>query len=266
MIKKSFQYSFAIIAGASAIAGLWGYTVKDINSSWNWWAWGLVLIGAFIFLFVILYLGFCLLKHKPYNTIINGTPVKIIIGDLFAQEGWKVIPFNDRFDMQVDDKIIAMNSLNGILIKEKGIDQNELKNTICEAINDTSKLKPVLYGEKMVFPLGRLIPFKEYLLLSFSHFDDQNVAFLNIGEYEQMLFCMWEEMRRVYAAKPVAIPFIGTGITKIEGVSEKNYTEMLKCILCTFKRSNFQTDHGINIVLTQKTIEKVDMNIIKEEF
>lgn len=265
-IKMSIQYSFSIIAGLNTIAGLWGYAIKDINSSWSWWKWGLVLLVALIVLSAIIYGIICLSKHKPYRTVINGKSVEIMVGDLFSETGWKVIPFNDRFDTQVDDIIIAHNSLNGKMIDTYVSNMDELKTAIRSAPNDVSKFKPVLSGDKYIYPLGRLIPYNDFLMLSFSHFDDQNQAYIGIGEYEQMLIRMWSEMRRVYAAKPISIPLIGTGITTIEGVSEKNHTELLKCILCTLRGSKFQPDQGIRIVLTNEAMEQIDMSIIKEEF
>ena len=44
---------------------------------------------------------------------INDTDVKIVFGDIFAQNGIKVIAFNEYFDTQVDDRIISETSLNG---------------------------------------------------------------------------------------------------------------------------------------------------------
>lgn len=103
-------------------------------------------------------------------------------------------------------------------------------------------------------------------MLSFSHFDNQNRAYLNAGEYELMLIRMWNEMRRVYAAKHITIPLLGTGITSIEGMTEKNYTAMLKCILCTLNASSFRPMEGISIVITEEVMQKIDMNTIRDEF
>lgn len=265
-VKKSVQYSFSIVAGLSTIAGIWGYTVKDINPQWQWWEWGLILFAVFIVLSGIIYTIIRSLAHKPYKTTINGKPVEIKTGDLFAEKGWKVIPFNDRYDTQVDDVIIAHNSLNGKMIDCYVDDLNSLNDTIMAAVNDTSELKPKTVGGKTVFPLGRLIAYSDFLMLSFSHFDKQNRAYIGVGEYEQMLIRMWSEMRRVYAAKQIVIPLIGSGITTIAGMPQKNYTEMLKCILCTLRGSHFQPDQGISIVLTEEAMANIDMSIIKEEF
>ena len=77
---------------------------------------------------------------------------------------------------------------------------------------------------------------------------------------------MWAELRRVYAAKHITIPLIGAGITDINGMPEKNYTEFLKCILCTLRSSKFQPDKGITIVMTREAMMRIDMNVIREEF
>lgn len=265
-IKKSIRFSFSIVAGLSTIAGIWGYTVKDINPEWQWWKWGLILLAVFFVLSVIIYVLIRSMAHKPYKTTINGKTVEIKTGDLFSENGLKVIPFNERYDTQVDDVIIAHNSLNGKMIDSYVDDLASLNDTIKAATNDTSELKPKTVGGTTVFPLGRLIAYKDFLMLSFSHFDKQNRAYIGIGEYEHMLIRMWAEMRRVYAAKHIAIPLIGSGITTIDGMPQKNYTEMLKCVLCTLRGSNFQPDQGISIILTKEAMEKIDMTIIKEEF
>lgn len=227
----------------------------------------MILLFGFVVLSCIIYAVIHSFAHKLYKTTINGKPVEIKTGNLFVEKGWKVIPFNERYDTTVDDVIIAENSLNGQMIKLYiGGDLNSLNETIKAAGADTSELKPKIIGGKTVFPLGRLIAYNDFLMLSFSHFDKQNRAFIEVGEYEQMLIRMWSEMRRVYAAKHIVIPLIGAGITTIVGMPQKNYTEMLKCILCTLRRSSFQPDEGISIVLSKETMANTDMNIIRDEF
>lgn len=263
---KSVKWAFSIIAGLSTIAGISGYTVRDIRTDWPWWLWGAILLCVFAALTGVIHFILKSYRHRPYQTIINGRPVMIKTGDLFLERGWKVISFNDRYDTRVDDKVIAHNSMNGVMIDKYVDDIEDLKSIINQAEATPSEFKPIEVDSGKVYPLGRLIPYKEFLLLSFSHFDAQNRAFIDIGEYEQMLFRMWNEMRRIYAAKPIAIPLLGTGMVSIKGISEKNYTEMLKCILCTLRQSGFQPVEGIHIILTKESLDKNDMNIIREEF
>lgn len=265
-IKKSLQYAFSIIAGASTIAGIWGYTLKDINEQLQWWQCGIILLASFIIISSIIFFILDRLKHKEYNTTVNGISVKIKVGDIFNEKGLKVIPFNERYDTEVDDVIIAHNSLNGKMIDNYVKDIEDLKAKIKLAKTDNSPFKPTWKNEKEIYPLGRIIPYDDFLLLAFSHFNEKNEAYIGIGEYEKLLICMWTEIRRTYAARPIVIPLLGGGLTTIEGIQEKNYTEFLKCILCTFRSSKFQPKEGITIILTQDVIENIDMNIIKEEF
>ena len=264
--RKGLQVSFSIIAGISTIVSLWGYTIKDIYDKWPWWAWALILLIVYILLTVIISVLFCFQEHKGYQTTINGKNVSIIVGDIFLEKGWKVIPFNEKFDTKVDDIVIAHNTLNGKMIDNYIDDLPDLNNTITAAASDNSHYKPTYENGEALFPLGRIIPYKEYLLLSFTHFDSQKRAYLGVGDYEQLLFRMWEEMRRVYAAKHIVLPLLGAGITSINGIQEKDYTTLLKCILCTLRNSRFQPEDGITIVLTKETIKKINMNTIKEEF
>lgn len=67
-IKKSLQYAFSVIAGASTIVGLWGYTLRDINDKLQWWQCGIILLISFVILSVIIFLILESLKHKAYNT------------------------------------------------------------------------------------------------------------------------------------------------------------------------------------------------------
>ena len=91
------------------------------------------MFGVFILLSTIIYCYLKSSRHKPYKTTINGKPVLIKTGDLFSEPDWKVIPFNERFDTQVDDVIISHNSLNGIMIDNYVHDINDLTRTIDDA-------------------------------------------------------------------------------------------------------------------------------------
>lgn len=266
IIRKSINYAFVIVTGINTIVGLWGYTVRDISDKLQWWQCGIIMLVAFAILSTIMFVILSIQKHKTYDTTINGVPVKIKVGDIFDEKGLKVIPFNERFDTEVDDIIIAHNSLNGKMIDNYVKDIENLKLKIKLAQTDNSPFKSTKKSGKVVFPLGRIIAYENFLLLAFSHFNEKNEAYIGIGEYEKLLICMWSEIRRTYAARPIVIPLLGGGLTTIEGIQEKNYTEFLKCILCTFRNSKFQPQEGITIILMQDVIENIDMNLIKEEF
>ena len=266
VVKKSCNYAFSIVTGISTLAGIWGYTIKDINENLKWWQCGLILIVFFTIVAIFSWIYLTLSRHMEYTSTINGRPIKIKKGNIFEEKGMKVIPFNERFDTKVDDIIISHDSLNGQMI-DRYVDNIDDLNQIIESENiRNSKLKPIKKNGKNVFPLGRIIPYKEFLLLSFSHFNDENIAYIGTGEYEHLLINMWNEIRRTYAGKPIVMPLIGSGITTINGEQIKNYTELLRCILCTLRSSKFQAKQGITITVTEEILNNIDMNEIKEAF
>ena len=77
---------------------------------------GIIMIFIFILIYILIWRRANLLTNIIIN--IDGSTVNIKSGDLFEEQGFKVIPFNEYFDTQVDDKIIANSSLNGIFIKK----------------------------------------------------------------------------------------------------------------------------------------------------
>ena len=68
-------------------------------------------------MYVVLVIGTIYIKRKltKNQVTLNIRGMKVIVkqGDIFSANGWKLIPFNEYFDTQVDDIIVAHNSLNG---------------------------------------------------------------------------------------------------------------------------------------------------------
>ena len=94
-----------------------------------------MLIGA-----IVIIIAFYIVSLIIANTLkkiklnIKGSDFIIKQGDIFLQEGLKVINFNEYFDTIVDNKIIAKNSLNGKFITEKVKDLEKLDSTIDEQL------------------------------------------------------------------------------------------------------------------------------------
>lgn len=57
--------------------------------------------------------------------------------------------------------------------------------------------------------------FEEYILFAFSHFDENNRAYLNLDDYLSCLTNYWIEVNRIYNGENVIVPLLGTGITRL---------------------------------------------------
>ena len=158
--------------------------------------WGFSILFLFLLIYILIWLEANLLTNITIN--IDGSTVNIKSGDLFEEQGFKVIPFNEYFDTQVDDKIIANSSLNGIFIKKYlKWDVKELDAYINEdrydkdILNSNSNRK---FGGKIKqFKLSTIIVYKDYFLTAFSKFNEYTriSAHKNIPDEELLKIILW---------------------------------------------------------------------------
>ncbi len=262
-LDKAIRDKFSkVIAWMSSIATLAFVFAPEIPSDWK-----LDFAMAFIaILFVTyIYLWFKANSLTSVKIDIEGSEVNIKAGDIFKQDGLKVIAFNEYFDTQVDDKIIASNSLNGIFINkyfkdnvtkfDNYIEKYDFEENKIE-INESRKS-----GKKQKFKLGTLCIYEEFILTAFSKFDDKNKAILTMPEYLEFLIKFWDEINNVYGQKSVTVPIFGSGITRIKEHRSISDEELLKIMMWTFRISEmrFKYPARLTIVIHKDKIDKINL-------
>lgn len=223
---------------------------------------------------VLIYFGIwiCSNMRSSIRLKINTSEVEVKFGDLFSEEAnWKAIAFNEYFDTLVDDKIISKGSLNGIFIEKFYKDKvHELDGIISAdthlsgAIVGENASRPS--GKKTKYKLGTICVVNDYLLTAFSRFDDDNKAYLEITDYINCLLNLWNEVDRVYAGKTVALPVLGSGITRFRGYENVQDQELLELIIWTFKvsRIKFTYPSKVKIVVYEKKRDKINLLALKD--
>ena len=216
------------------------------------------------YLLLVLFIKLILYINKNYAIKARKNNVEIKVGDIFEEKGLILIPFNEYYDVTVDDNIISSTTLHGKFLKNCKIDIDDLKQVIQNS-NDPINLSRKKTSRGYKFPLGRIIKYEKYLLLAFSHFNADNVANITRLEYEQCLVTMWQELRRTYNGNPIVLPLIGSGITSFTDLPEKSNLDLLKCMICTLKFSKLQFAEDIKIVVTEKVWNDLDLvnNIVE---
>lgn len=262
--KDSLTISLAILTSAQAIAEVTGLFDLEAVESLSWWIKLIWIFVIFIILMVVSFIGKLLISRRGIRLNIGDNQVLIKQADIFSQDGLKLIPFNEYFDTTVDDIIIAHNSLNGIFIDLYIDDINELRQTI-QNTETVKGAKPHLVKGRYKYPLGRIIKYNDYLLLAFTHFDENNNAYLSHTDYEKCLIKMWQEIRRTHANKPVYIPLIGSGITQFTDTPHKDKDSLIKCLLCTLKISGVHFKQPITICLTEDTMDELNIYELKSK-
>lgn len=268
--KRVRHQYYALLSVISVIASILFLFVDIIPSCKN-----------ILFLFVLVILVIIYFVIWIYSNIrqsiklkINSSEIEVKFGDIFTEDkALKVIAFNEYFDTQVDEsgQVVATTTLNGQFI-EKFYKYNIVElddiisgdSYIAEAIvenNPTRKL-----GKKTKYKLGTICVVEDYLLLALTHFNDKNIAYLEINDYINCLLKFWNEIDRIYAGRVVALPLLGSGITRFKGYENISDQELLELIIWTFKvsRIKFSYPSKVIIVVYHKKIDKVNLLALKD--
>lgn len=261
--SNSFTLALGILAFIETILAVADFKLSDLISLNEWWIRLLLVLGVFIAIGLIIALFKSYLASQKVEFKIRDTTIIIKCGDIFKSQGWKIIPFNEFYDTNVDDKTIAYNSLNGTFISDYVSNVDDLRRVITQDYNSL-KQNQSQNSDHLAFPLGHIITYDDYMLLAFSHFNN-NQASLTHHDYEQCLRMMWSEVSRVYANRPITMPLLGGGITRFDDV-EKTDSYLLNCLLLTLKMSNARIYQSITIVLSKEAMKNVNLYDIKTFF
>ena len=271
-LVKSYLVHIGVI---SAFATLF-CTFSKIPDDW-------VYAGPLFVLFLVVYFFGMIVYANKMTSVefrIDDTKIKITAGDIFEQEGLKVIAFNEYFDTLVDDKIIAHKSLNGIFINrmktngisslqwnvlelDRYIEEYEFDDDVILDKNDKRK-----NGKKQKYKIGSMVVCEDFVLAAFSKFNESNNAVLTMPEYLEFLISFWDRINRVYAQRSVSVPVFGSGITRI--VEHKSITDedLLKIMIWTFRISEKRFKHPakLNIVILKDKIKLINLFEIKKSY
>lgn len=262
-VFDNFLKLTAAISTALSLVVLFVDIPKDCKTIYGW---------IFLGLLVVIYFAIWIWSNKlnKIDIKVEGSDVTIKVGDIFQQQGLKAIAFNEHFDTQVDNRIIAENSLNGIFIK-KHLDvsvaelDEHIKNYAFESNETLESKHDRKQGKKERFQIGTICIYKDYLLTAFSKFDMDNKAVLTMPEYLEFLINFWDKVNNVYGQQSVSTPIFGSGITRIKGHKTISDEDLLKIMLWTFRISEmrFKYPARLTIVIHKDKIDKINLLDIK---
>lgn len=264
-VRNKFWLYFSVISGILSFVLLFNIVPEEYKDYLKHFGY-----GTFVILIIIYLVIWCRANNLTDIDIdIDGSTVNIKCGDLFSENGLKVIPFNEYFDTLVDDKIISNKSLNGIYLK-KYFNENteELDKFIVDNsdILDIVENKPRRFGGKTIkFKLSTIFVYGDFILTAFSKFDEYNKATLTMPEYIEFLINFWDRVNQVYAQKTVSVPVFGSGITRIKEHKNISDEDLLKIMLWTFKLSEmkFKYPAKLTVVIHKDKISQINLFNVK---
>ena len=247
--KASITSSITIVGLLATVFTVLGVSVN----SWvnNIWVSLLIVIGALIGVYFGTYQIIGKIYENTVPLMVRQTPVSISCGDIFKTYGWRVIGCDTHFDTRVDDVVISKKSLHGKLVLEHGKIE-EIKAAVEKAAQrlHLTADSTGLYS----FPLGTIIRYDSsvdnhtYLLLAMTELDENYEAHTNMAKFEHMLMKMWSEINRVYASNDVALPLLGTGISRFDD-GPRDKEALLKCMLCTLNASGVSLNSNVKVII-----------------
>ena len=265
-VRNQFWVIFSVISGILSFVLLFNIVPETYKEY-------LKCFGYITFILLILTYLYLWCRANNLTDVkidIEGSTVNIKSGDLFAESGIKVIPFNEYFDTIVDEKIIASSSLNGIYINEhldisvQELNNHIIQNSLQEDIEDNNVVRR-LGGNNVKFKISTIIVYKDFLLTAFAKFDEHNKAVLTMPEYLEFLINFWDRVNRVYAQRSVSVPIFGSGITRIKEHRNISDEDLLKIMIWTFKLSEMKFKHPakLSIIIHKDKIKTIDLFNLK---
>ena len=233
---------------------------------------GVVLLIASVFGGI----SFLLFKKKKIRLSINKrTKISILYGDLFKEQGIRVIPVNEYFDTHLGDGIIASNTIHGKFLARFTAHITELRNKIDEqlvlkdALPSNRERNLVEDLPQKRYPLGTTIRItinnQTYLLVAVTRFNANEHVEVDDSEYMGIMQKMFSTVEQLNDAQTVSIPLIGGGQA---GFCYSNMQLLNMMVQAACLTDRLAVMNGINIILydDQRIKDSMNLNVIKTLF
>ena len=200
----------------------------------------------------------------------TNTSVEVVFGDIFRENGHKVIPVNEYFDSEIGDPVSPL-SLHGKFIQEvldgRSSILDELVDTRLNAV--PHELVPRHQGRDKKFQIGTTLVHDatatKYFLVALSRTDTETLkAKADVPDLWQALSGLWDKVRLEAGGSPVNIPLIGSGLSGVGLPPQQLLQIIMVSILDATKKREITPE--IRIVLHEHVFEHIQLDLIKKEW
>lgn len=227
----------------------------------------LTLFICFIIALLLSYLAAWIFANakKSISFKIGKTKVVIEQGDLFREDGLKVIAANTYFDTHVGDNIIDPQSLHGIFIKKyygdstETLDRNIVNSLPSSCILSTDEKRPA--GKKIQYKLGTIYNDPNgFLLVAYARFDDNNRAYLEPDDVMNCYMNMWNEIDKYRGNASICLPVLGSGGLVRNLYNRYTTQQLIELILGTFRASGITLSRNakLKIIVYGNMVDEIN--------
>jgi len=198
------------------------------------------------------------------------TKIKVLFGDIFKQEGWRVIAVNDFFDSIVDGHHIAPNTLHGQMLSNYwGGNTADWDAQIENAIGDYHHEevdRPT--GKRKRFSLGTTartsIKSDQFLCVALGATNTELEVHATSEEFLLATKKMLRKARSFCSGEPLSIPIMGSGLLRI-GVKFNILVHLI--LLAVFEETKkSKITNEIRIVIYDGDYSNIDILALEKEW
>ncbi|MDX1882707.1 macro domain-containing protein [Mycolicibacterium sp. 120270] len=226
----------------------------------GWWA-GLLIALCVLGLPLAIWWSWPRPIEETYET--PNTTIRIVKGDLFAQQDHLVIGTCDTFDTATPH-IIARGSLQGIALERLyNNDAAKLDADLAAALAGTEPAGDVVKeGKTTRYPLGTVAvinhPQRQLYFVAYTEMDENNNAHGTPDGLWSSLNSLWAAVSRSANGGTVCMPVIGGGMSRMSNVVPNQDSIRFTILSFMFASRKSRVCDELRIVLRPQDYEKLD--------
>jgi len=267
-VRDCLRDTFAIFGGVSVFSTVIGFSLYSyLDESVDWlFRFGIMLVVSVVVFVTVFFIKLYRIHVQGVTLRITNKPIYIKKGNIFHENGVKVIHFNTCYDTKIDESRVISNSITGSFIKLIS-EQGKIRALNAAIKKDRkSKLQVINTGDgNEIYESGNIKVFEDYLLLAFAHLNDKDEAHFSWSSYEKCLRNMWSEIDRTHQNRAVSLPLLGGGSTRLTPKTEHENLDLLKTMIHTYKTTDVRLNQPITIVLSEEAMQEINIYNLKGE-
>lgn len=239
-----------------------GFITVDFSTEW------LIICNRLWFLLalsILTFTGIVICRAISKKATINGANYKIVVeyGNIFDKSDClKVINFDECYTTHIGTApadIKSWSICGQFLTKYPDVDFK----AIVEQYGAKLSRKHSEYNNKECYPSGTIVPYDEFLLLAFTKLDKDGLGRMSREEFLLCLDLLWKEIDKYHTDKSVAIPILGSGITRFhdELLSQQ---QLLDMIIASYKLSPYKMKSSSVLYIVCRKADGFSINKIGE--
>lgn len=222
--------------------------------------------------FIVAVIVFTFFTRKPVISVSQKLPgrdieLKIKVGNIFRERGAKVISINTTFDTDINNGIIAKDSLQGQFTKKFYESVEKLDKDINSQL---SKYSPVAHlslkerGKKERYELGTVVQVRPknqiFYLAAIADFNNDGVIIgRSLDELKLCLEKLWHYIGKCGETDPVTIPLMGSGRARLTETRETIAQEIINSFIEACESKKFC--RKLTIIISSYDYQQYDLNL-----